>query len=121
MAPITDCMKGSRFTWTGEAETAFEVVKSRLTSAPILVLPDFSQAFELHTDASKVGIGDVLSQNGRPVAFFSEKLSGSKINYSTYDIEFYAVVQAVRHWRHYLFHREFMLYTDHDSLRHLHQ
>ena len=54
------------------------------------------------------------------MAYFSEKLSGSRIRYSTYDIEFYAVVQAVKHWRHYLFHREFILYTDHDSLRHLH-
>ena len=84
-------------------------------------MPDFSQAFELHTDASKVWIGAVLSQNSKPVAFFSEKLSRSKLNYSTYDIKFYAVVQAVRQWRHYLFNKEFILYTDHDSLRHLHQ
>lgn len=51
----------------------------------------------------------------------SEKISGARLNYSTYDVEFYAVVQAVKHWRHYLFHREFVLYTDHDSLRHLHR
>ena len=120
MAPITDCMKGNRFEWTDMADLAFSEIKNRLTSAPILVLPDFSQVFELHTDASKVGIGAVLSQNSRPVAFYSEKLTGSQLNYSTYDIEFYAVVQAVRHWRHYLFHREFILYTDHDSLKHLH-
>ena len=63
----------------------------------------------------------MLSQNNRPVAFFSEKLSDSKLNYSTYDIEFYDVVQAVRYWRHHLFHKEFILYTDHDSLRHLHK
>ena len=54
------------------------------------------------------------------MAYFSEKLTGSRVRYSTYDMEFYAVVQAVKHWRHYLFHREFILYTDHDSLRHLH-
>ena len=97
------------------------MIKDRLTSAPILGLPDFSQPFKLHTDASRVGIGAVLSQNNRPVAFFSKKLSDSKLNYSTYDIEFYAVVQAVRYWRHYLFHKEFILYTDHDSLKHLHK
>ena len=61
MAPITDCMKVSRLEWTKEADVAFELIKRRLTTAPILVLPDFSQAFELHTDASKVGIGAVLS------------------------------------------------------------
>ena len=91
-----------------------------MTNAPILVLPDFANPFELHCDASKVRIGAVLSQYGRPMAYFSEKLSGSRIRYSTYDVEFYAVVQAVRHWRHYLFHREFVLYTGHDALKHLH-
>ncbi|KAI3709992.1 hypothetical protein L2E82_39765 [Cichorium intybus] len=121
MSPITDCMKHTTFTWTSEAEKAFVLIKEKLTTAPILVLPDFSQPFELHTDASKTGIGAVLSQNGKPVAFYSEKVSGPRLNYSTYEVEFYAVVQAVRYWRHYLFHREFILYTDHDSLRHLHR
>lgn len=54
------------------------------------------------------------------MAYFSEKLSGAKTRYSAYDVEFYAVVQVVKHWRHYLSHREFILFTDHDSLRHLH-
>jgi len=90
-----------------------------LTTTPILVLPNFQLLFELHTDASKVGIGGVLSQNGRPVAYFSEKLSGVKLRYSTYDVEFYVVVQAVRHWRHYLFQKKFVLYTDHEALKHL--
>ena len=69
-----------------------------MTTAPILVLPDFQLLFELHTDASKVGIGGVLSQRGRPIAYFSEKLSGAKMRYNTYDVEFYAVVQVVKHW-----------------------
>ncbi|XP_022032214.1 uncharacterized protein LOC110933292 [Helianthus annuus] len=119
MALLTDCMKGKTFVWTDEAELAFQVVKEKLTTAPILVLPNFSQVFELHTDASKVGIGGVLSQGGQPVAYFSEKLIGPKLRYSTYDLEFYAVVQAVKHWRHYLFQKEFVLFTDHDSLRHI--
>ncbi|XP_021971897.1 uncharacterized protein LOC110867063 [Helianthus annuus] len=77
--PSADCMKGKTFVWTYEAELAFQVVKEKLTTGPILVLPDFSQVFELHTDASKVGIGGVLSQGGRPVAYFSEKLTGPKL------------------------------------------
>ncbi|GKB94220.1 putative nucleotidyltransferase, ribonuclease H [Tanacetum coccineum] len=119
MALLTDCMKGKSFVWTEEAESAFQVVKEKLTTTPILVLPDFSKVFELHTDASKVAIGGVLSQGGRPVAYFSEKLTEPKSRYTTYDLEFYAVVQAVKHWRHYLFHKEFVLFTDHDSLRHI--
>ncbi|XP_033144892.1 uncharacterized protein LOC117133039 [Brassica rapa] len=119
MAPITSCMKDGKFEWTTVATEAFALIKQKLTTAPILVLPDFSLPFELHCDASKLGIGAVLSQQGRPVAFYSEKLAGARGRYSTYDVEFYAIVQAIKHWRHYLVHREFVLFTDHDALRHL--
>ena len=120
MEPVTDYMKGGKFQWMKEAEDAFQLIKVRLTTASVLVLPDFANPFELHCDASKVGIRAVLSQHGRPVAYFNEKLLGSKVRYNIYDVEFYAVLQAVRHWRHYLFYRVFILYTDHDALKHLH-
>nr|GEW70451.1 putative reverse transcriptase domain-containing protein [Tanacetum cinerariifolium] len=97
MAHLTDCMKGKPFVWTEEAELAFQVVKEKLTTTPILVLHDFSKVFELHTDASKVAIGGVLSQGGRPLAYFSEKLIEPKSWHTTYDLEFYAVVRAVSH------------------------
>ena len=120
MAPLTDCIRRDGvFTWTAEAATTFEVIKTKLILAPILALPDFTQVFELHCDASKLGIGVVLSQRNRPIAFFSEKLAEARLRYSTYDVEFYAVIQAIKHWRHYLSHREFVLYTDHDALKHL--
>ena len=90
-----------------------------MTHAPILRLPDFSKVFEVACDASGVGIGGVLSQEGHPVAYFSEKLNDSKLKYSTYDKEFYAVIQALRYWRHYLLPQEFILYSDHEALRFL--
>lgn len=119
MAPITNCMKEERFHWTPKATAAFALIKMKLTTAPILAFPDFSETFELHSDASKIGIGAVLSQRGRPIAYYSEKLAGARSRYSTYDMEFYAIMLAIKHWRHYLIHREIILFTDHDALRHL--
>ena len=119
MAPITDCMKAGQFTWSEAAANAFEEIKCKLTTAPVLALPDFSKPFELHCDASKVGIGAVLSQGGRPIAYFSEKLNGAKINYSTYNVEFYAIIQALKHWYPYLSQSEFVLFSDYDALKHI--
>jgi hypothetical protein len=119
MVPITECMKARKFSWTEVVTKAFELIKLKLTTAPLLVLPDFEVPFELHCDTSKVGIGAVLSQGGKPMAFFSEKLSGSRLNYSTYDLEFYALVQSLRHWSSYLAYNDFILYSDHEALKHL--
>lgn len=117
--PIIDCMKAGCFTWTKEAKKAFAEIKRRLTNAHILVLLNFNIAFKLHANASKVGIGAILSQEGQPVAFFSEKLYRGNMWYNIYDMEFYTILQGIRHWKHYLFQREFILYIDHHVLKHL--
>ncbi|KAE8695418.1 putative CCCH-type zinc finger family protein [Hibiscus syriacus] len=119
ISPITECLKGRDFQWSEEAEASFQLVKQKMTEAPVLALPDFDKVFEVNCDASGVGIGGVLSQACHPVAFFSEKLSGSKKNYSTYDLEFYAIVQSLKHWRHYLVQKEFILFTDHEALKYI--
>ena len=108
MAPIIDCMKKNQFVWTKAATKAFEEVKKRLTEAPVLQLPNFSKVFEVACNASNVGIGGMLSQEGHPIAFFSEKLNEAKQKYSIYDKEFYAVVQTLRYWRHFLLPQEFV-------------
>lgn len=98
MVPITDCMKDAKCVWIEEVERTFELIKVRFRMASILVLSYFHQAFELHVDALKVGIGVVLSQNSRLIAYFSEKLSRSKLWYNTYDVGFYTIVKAIKHW-----------------------
>ena len=118
-APLTDLLKLNQFGWNDTAQAAFDEMKVKLTQAPLLVLPDFDKVFEVDCDASKTGIGAVLSQDGRPVAFYSEKLGGAKLLYSVYDLELYVIVRSLHHWRHYLIQREFMLYSDHQALKFL--
>lgn len=119
-APLTEVIKKNvGFKWGPAQEEAFEILKGKLTHAPLLVLPDFSKAFEIECDASGVGIGAVLMQDGKPVAYFSEKLGGAMLNYPTYDQELYALVRALQTWQHYLWPKEFIIHTDHQSLRHL--
>ncbi|VVA38897.1 PREDICTED: reverse mRNAase, partial [Prunus dulcis] len=120
MAPITDCIKQGEFRWTHAATRAFEALKQKMTEAPVLRHPELTKVFEVACDASGVGIGGVLSQEGHPVAYFSEKLNEAKQKYSTYDKEFYAIVRALRYWQYYLLPNEFVLYSDHQALRYLH-
>jgi hypothetical protein len=111
--------KAVGFRWGEEQENAFSLLKSQLISAPLLSLPDFNKAFEIECDASGIGIGAVLMQEKRSIAYFSEKLNGATLNYPTYDKELYAVVRALETWQHYLWPREFVIHTDHQSLKHL--
>ena len=119
IAPMMDVLKKKEFQWTSDAERSFQKLKSKLVEAPVLALPDFSKPFLVECDASNVGIGAVLMQGGRPVAYFNEKLNDAKLKYSTHDKELYAIVQALLHWEHYLIVLEFGLYSDHKALRFL--
>ncbi|PKI63422.1 hypothetical protein CRG98_016089 [Punica granatum] len=119
MAPITECLKNGRFNWGEEAEASFALIKEKLGSAPVLALPRFEKLFEVECDVSGVGIGAVLSQEKRPVAYFCEKLSDARRSWSTYDKEFYAIFRALKHWEHYLVGKEFILYSNHRALKYL--
>ncbi|GKV10849.1 hypothetical protein SLEP1_g22159 [Rubroshorea leprosula] len=119
-APLTEIVKKSvGFKWESEQENAFNLIKENLISAPLLALPDFTKTFEIKCDASGIGIGVVLMQEQWPIAFFNEKLTGAVLNYPTYDKEMYALVRASKTWQHYLWPKEFVIHTDHVSLKHL--
>jgi hypothetical protein len=118
-APMLDTIKGgvkTKFVWTDRANEGFERLKKEVATKPVLVLPSFEKLFTVECDASNIVVGAVLSQEGRPVAFFSERLNEEKSRYSSYDLELYALVQALRKWRHYLLPKEFVVYTDNQAL-----
>ena len=119
-APLNEIVKKEvGFHWGEKQQHAFDLLKEKLTTAPILTLPNFDKTFELECDASGVGIGAVLMQEGKPIAYFSEKLKGAQLNYPTYDKELYALVRALETWQHYLWTKEFVIHTDHESLKYL--
>ncbi|XP_052197121.1 uncharacterized protein LOC127804307 [Diospyros lotus] len=119
-APLTEVIKKSvGFKWEKAQDHAFHVLKEKLCSATVLALPDFHKTFEIECDASGIGIGAVLMQEGRPIAYFSEKLSGAALNYPTYDKELYALKRALETWQHYLWPKQFVVHTDHQSLKHI--
>ncbi|KAG7572513.1 Reverse transcriptase domain [Arabidopsis suecica] len=119
-APLTLVIKKDvAFKWGPAQEDAFTKLKDSLTHAPVLVLPNFEKTFEIECDASGTGIGSVLTQGGKPVAYFSEKLNGATLNYPTCDKELYALVRSLETWQHYLLSKKFVIHTDHETLKHL--
>ncbi|KAL4355503.1 hypothetical protein GQ457_06G006870 [Hibiscus cannabinus] len=121
-APLTDLLrKEENFEWNERAQDAFEHLKTCLCSTPILGLPNFEKEFVVETNASGVGIGAVLTQENRPLAYYSKKLSSKMQGASTYHREMYAVTQAIGKWRKYLVRRKFIVMTDQKSLRELTQ
>ena len=118
-APINELTKKEvPFKWGEAQEKAFEELKMKLTTTPLLTLLDFGKTFKIECDASGVGIGGVLIQERRPIAYFSEKLSGPTLNYSVYDNELYALVRSFETWQHYLLPKEFVIHSDHESMKH---
>jgi hypothetical protein len=105
------------FKWTEEAKRSFNILKEKLIEKPILVLPDFGKTFQVRCHASGLTIGVVLSQDNKPIAYFSEKLNKAKHKYSTHNKEFYAIIQELKKWRHYIIPKEFVLYNNNDTLQ----
>ncbi|KAF5783699.1 putative nucleotidyltransferase, Ribonuclease H [Helianthus annuus] len=117
--PLTDRLKKDAFNWGPDAQDAFERLKSALTSAPVLTLPDPTQPFVIEADASAGGVGAVLMQNRHPVSFLSKALSPRQNALSVYEKELLAIMLAVKQWHYYLITGPFVIRTDQKSLKHL--
>ena len=112
-------MKDTQFVWSDACERSFQALKTYLTTAPVLVLPDVSRSFDIYCDASRQGLGCVLMQGGKVVAYASRQLRPHELNYPTHDLELAAVVHSLKIWRHYLIGNRCEVYSDHKSLKYL--
>jgi hypothetical protein len=118
--PMTELLKKDRrYTWTEECESSFNELKSRLTTAPVLILPDDAKDFDVYCDASRRGLGAVLMQEGKVIAYASRQLKTHEANYPTHDLELAAVIHALKEWRHHLIGRRCEIYMDHKSLKYI--
>jgi hypothetical protein len=111
--------KGVKFVCSEACEQAFHTLRQHLTSAPVLVQPDNSKPFEVFRDASGTGLGCVLMQEGRVIAYASRALRPHEINYPTHNLELAVVVHALKIWRHYLMGNRCNIFTDHKSLKYI--
>jgi hypothetical protein len=118
--PMTELLrKDKTLKWMPACEASFQELKKRLMTALILVMPDMEKSFSIYCDASSQGLGCVLIQNGRVVAYASQQLRKHEVNYPTHDFEFLVVVCALKIWRHYLMGKRCELCTDHKSLKYI--
>ena len=119
-APMTRLTrKEVKFDWDDQCEEAFQELKRRLTTTPILIVPDRGHGYIVYCDASRAGLGCVLMKSGRVVAYGSRQLNIHEQNYPTHYMELAAVVFALKIWRHYLYGEEFEVYSYHKSLKYI--
>ncbi|WVZ94041.1 hypothetical protein U9M48_039983 [Paspalum notatum var. saurae] len=118
--PMTSLLeKDAEFRWTNAQQAAFDELKKRLITASVLTLPDQQKKFIVYCDASRDGLGCVLMQEGKVIAYASRQLRKHEVNYPTHDLKLAAVVHALKIWRHYLFGQRCEIYTDHKSLKYI--
>jgi hypothetical protein len=115
--PLHDLLKKGSFCWTSPHEAAFQKLKQNMITAPVLGLPNFTIPFILETDASGTGLGSVLMQEGRPLAYYSSSLCPKNAALSTYEKEALAIIESLKRWRHYFLGHKLIIRTDQESLK----
>jgi hypothetical protein len=111
--------KGKEFKWDAACQTCFEELKTRLNTAPVLIMPDIHKGFHVYYDASCLGLGCVLMQEGKVVAYALTQLRKHEQNYPTDDLELATVVPTLKIWRHYMNENRCQVFTDHKSLKYI--
>nr|GFC68317.1 putative reverse transcriptase domain-containing protein [Tanacetum cinerariifolium] len=111
--------KAIKFDWGDKEENAFQLIKHKLCSAPILALPEGSEDFVVYCDASHKVLGAMLMQREKVIAYASRQLKVHERNYTIHDLELGLVVFALKIWRHYLYETRCIVFTDHKSLQHI--
>jgi hypothetical protein len=111
--------KGKTFEWTPRCEASFQELKKRLTTTPILMMPDVEKSFSIYCDASGQGLGCSLMQDGHVVAYASRQLRKHEEKYPTHDLELAAIVHALEIWRHHIIGKRCEVYSDHRSSKYI--
>jgi hypothetical protein len=109
--------KNTLLMWSEECEVSFQTLKDKLTTTPVLAVPEIGKDYTVYCDASKNGLGCVLMQDRKVMAYGSRQLRPHEVNYPTHDLELAAVVFALKGWRYFLYGAKCKLYTDHKSLK----
>ena len=109
--------KTTKCEWTDKCEEAFQELKKRLTRASVLALPEEGEPFVVYSDTSRSGLGCVMMQGGKVMAYAPRQLKPHERNYLIHDLELKAVVFVLKIWRHYLYGVQCEVFTDHQSLK----
>ena len=121
LAPLTALTsKNVKYEWTDEHQKCFEAIKRVIGREVLLGYPDFNAPFEIHTDASKLQLGAVISQKGKPIAFYSRKMNSAQQNYTTTEKELLSIVETLKEFRNILLGHQITVYTDHKNLTYKH-
>ena len=117
LAPLSSMTSAkASWNWTPACQKAFDTIKKIVSRETLLAYPNFNKTFEIHTDASKTQLGSVISQEGKPIAFYSRKLNPAQVNYTTTERELLSIVETLKEFRNILLGQQIKVYTDHQNL-----
>ena len=117
LAPLSSLVSNNvKWQWTDKCQEAFAKIKSIIAKETLLAYPDFSKPFEIHTDASKVQLGAVISQDNKPIAFYTRKLTLAQTRYTTTERELLSIVECFKEFRNILLGQQIIVHTDHENL-----